>query len=230
VLLLYLVSRNHSRQKFKSKILVGANQQKKAIGGKQMDFLKNILSEKTYKTLVEKLGDDLVKQINEKTTDFTVDIAEEKFIPKAKFDEERKTVKDLTDQIKARDTQLAELKKTAIGNEELTAKIKELEEANQKVREEHAKQLLERERDYAIETALMKSGAKNTKAVRAILDATKIEYKDGKLNGLDDQIETLKKSDAYLFNFSTANDEAGRDPKGNKPTNTDEFADFRRLR
>lgn len=195
-----------------------------------MDFLKNILSEKTYKTLVEKLGDDLVKQINEKTTDFTVDIAEEKFIPKAKFDEERKTVKDLTDQIKARDTQLAELKKTATGNEELTAKIKELEEANQKVREEHAKQLLERERDYAIETALMKSGAKNTKAVRAILDATKIEYKDGKLNGLDDQIETLKKSDAYLFNFSTVNDEAGRDPKGNKQTNIDEFADFRKLR
>lgn len=195
-----------------------------------MDFLKNILSEKTYKTLVEKLGDDLVKQINEKTTDFTVDIAEEKFIPKAKFDEERKTVKDLTDQIKARDTQLAELKKTATGNEELTAKIKELEEANQKVREEHAKQLLERERDYAIETALMKSGAKNTKAVRAILDATKIEYKDGKLNGLDDQIETLKKSDAYLFNISNANDEAGRDPKGNKQTNTDEFADFRKLR
>lgn len=195
-----------------------------------MDFLKNILSEKTYKTLVEKLGDDLVKQINEKTTDFTVDIAEEKFIPKAKFDEERKTVKDLTDQIKARDTQLAELKKTATGNEELTAKIKELEEANQKVREEHAKQLLERERDYAIETALMKSGAKNTKAVRAILDATKIEYKDGKLNGLDDQIETLKKSDAYLFNISNANDEAGRDPKGKKQTNTDEFADFRKLR
>lgn len=195
-----------------------------------MDFLKNILSEKTYKTLVEKLGDDLVKQINEKTTDFTVDIAEEKFIPKAKFDEERKTVKDLTDQIKARDTQLAELKKTATGNEELTAKIKELEETNQKVREEHAKQLLERERDYAIETALMKSGAKNTKAVRAILDATKIEYKDGKLNGLDDQIETLKKSDAYLFYSSTANDEAGRDPKGNKQTNTDEFADFRKLR
>jgi len=182
--------------------------------------------------LIELVGKDVFEQhikpkLKEGANYF---FGEGEFIPKSRFDEVNNQLKDHKNQIAERDKQLAELKKTATGNEELTAKIKELEEANQKVREEHAKQLLERERDYAIETALMKSGAKNTKAVRAILDATKIEYKDGKLNGLDDQIETLKKSDAYLFNFSTANDEAGRDPKGNKQTNTDEFADFRKLR
>lgn len=198
-----------------------------------MEFLKSILSEKTYKDLTEKLGEELVKSISEKTADFNVDIAEEKFIPKAKFDAERNQVKELTAQITARDGQLAELQKSAKGNEELTKQITALQEANTKQSEAHAEALLSRERDFAIETALMKNGAKNTKAVRANLDIEKILYKDGSLSGLDEQIKGLKQSDSYLFNISNGNDEAGGDPShGGKPKNSTDknFERFRNLR
>ncbi len=55
------------------------------------------------------------------------------------------------------------------------------------------------ERSYAIDMALSKSGARSTKALKALLDDGKIEYKDGALSGLDEQIESVKKEHGYLF-------------------------------
>ena len=51
----------------------------------------------------------------------------------------------------------------------------------------------------AVEIALMKAKAKNPKAARALLDESKIKLDGDKVLGLDDQLEALKKSDAYLF-------------------------------
>ena len=53
--------------------------------------------------------------------------------------------------------------------------------------------------DSAVEIALMKAKAKNPKAARALLDESKIKLDGDKVLGLDDQLEALKKSDAYLF-------------------------------
>ena len=55
--------------------------------------------------------------------------------------------------------------------------------------------------DNAIETALTAAGARNTKAVRALLDVSKVKLgDDGKLSGWDEQLKAVQKSDAYLFN------------------------------
>ena len=43
--------------------------------------------------------------------------------------------------------------------------------------------------------------AKNVKSVKANLDLEKIKLDGDKLLGFDDQIEALKKSDAYLFDI-----------------------------
>lgn len=122
-----------------------------------MNWLKNLLSEKTYQLLTEKLGTDLVKSISEKTQDFTIDTAEEKFIPKGKFDEERNRVKDLTEQLKARDGQLNELQKSAKGNEELTKQLEALKEANAKQLAEREKRitLLKRRTTYVVGKAIL---------------------------------------------------------------------------
>ena len=73
-----------------------------------MEFLKSLLSEETLKSLTDSLGEDLVKSINEKTTEFKIDVAKEKFIPKSKFDEANNLVKDYKAQIENRDKQLKE--------------------------------------------------------------------------------------------------------------------------
>lgn len=48
-----------------------------------MKFLTKILSEETLSGLKEKLGEDLVKQVDAKLGEYSVDIAKEKLIPKA---------------------------------------------------------------------------------------------------------------------------------------------------
>ena len=52
----------------------------------------------------------------------------------------------------------------------------------------------------AIEAALMSAGAKNVKAARSLLDDSKLKLgDDGKVSGLEDQINAIKKSDSYMF-------------------------------
>lgn len=54
--------------------------------------------------------------------------------------------------------------------------------------------------DNAVEKALSLSGAKSDRAVRALLEWEKMELaEDGTVSGLKEQIEELKKSEAFLF-------------------------------
>jgi hypothetical protein len=190
-----------------------------------MEFLKNLLSDKTYTDLVAKLGEDLVKQINEKSKDFKIDIAEEKLIPKTKFDEINTQLKDSKTQITERDKQLETLKEGAKGNEELTKQIEDLKTANENANKEYQEKLLAREKEFETETLIASSGAKNVKAVRALLDPEK----DAK-----EQIEALKKSDDYLFVIDKSKDGAGKAPGSKKKQTSsiseEQLAKFRGVR
>ena len=53
--------------------------------------------------------------------------------------------------------------------------------------------------ENALEMALVNGKAKNTKAVKALLNLDDIKLDGDKLLGLDTQIETLKKDNAFLF-------------------------------
>ena len=192
-----------------------------------MEFLKNLLSEKTYADLVAKLGDDLVKQIGDKAKDFKIDVAEEKFIPKAKFDEVNTQLKDSKAQVTERDAQLTKLQESAKGNEELTTQINALKEANANATKEYEAKLLAREKEFETDTLIASSGAKNIKAVKALLDSTK---------DIKTQLDELKKgSESYMFNVDTSKDGAGKDPIGGKKGQTssiseEQLASFRKIR
>lgn len=54
-------------------------------------------------------------------------------------------------------------------------------------------------RERAIDAALLSGGARNARAVRALLDDGRIHLKGDELTGLDEQIKALKASDPYLF-------------------------------
>lgn len=70
------------------------------------------------------------------------------------------------------------------------------EESEKKAQEEIKKMQL----DYKIENLLLKEGAVNTKAVKALLDSSKISLDGDNIVGLDDQLTTIKESEPWAFN------------------------------
>ena len=89
-------------------------------------------------------------------------------------------------------TEYENYKKGSISQADYEAKKKEIED-NSKAEIEKVR--LESKIDLAINNAK----AKNVKSVKANLDLDKIKLDGDKLLGFEDQIEALKKSDAYLF-------------------------------
>lgn len=56
-----------------------------------------------------------------------------------------------------------------------------------------------------IDSALVTAGARNPKAVAALLDLTKVKLNDkGDLEGLKEQLDPLRKSESWAFNASTS--------------------------
>lgn len=53
--------------------------------------------------------------------------------------------------------------------------------------------------DSALDVALVSSKTRNPKALKGLLDLEKIKFEGDKLIGFDEQLEAIKKSDAYLF-------------------------------
>lgn len=122
------------------------------------------------------------------------------YIPKTRFDEVVEERNGLRTQIAERDKQIEELGKSVGDNQALKDQITQLQEANLKATKDYETNLAQVRLDNAVELALAGAKAKNSKAVRALLDLTKSKVgEDGKVDGLDAQIKALQKSDAYLF-------------------------------
>lgn len=164
-------------------------------------------------TLKAMLGDDLVKQIetkigslpeDEKSKVNIVNIGDGSYIPRSKYNDLNTSVEDLKTQIATRDTQLEDLKKANKGNEDLTTKIKELQTENATIKTEYEAKLETQARNSAINEYLGSAKAKNVKTILPLLDNEKIIYKDGKLLGIDDQVEAIKKENSYLFEEAKA--------------------------
>lgn len=122
------------------------------------------------------------------------------FVTKARFNEINDELKTAKKSLSDRDKQLEDLKKSAGDNESLTAQIAALQKANSDQQKAHDEEIAALKFNNAVELALTGAKAKNIKAVRAMLDDSKMKIgEDGKLTGFDEQIEALKKSDGYMF-------------------------------
>lgn len=156
-----------------------------------MDWLKEILKkagieEEEMEGLIGEIGKELAKY----------------FIPKDKYNEVAEAKKKLEADIQERDNQLEQLKNAASNNEELKNQIEELQEANRRAAEEWQAKMAQMQLDFAIEKALTAAKAKNTKAVKALLDLEKVKLDGEQLLGLEDQLKALQQSDPYLFGDS----------------------------
>lgn len=123
-------------------------------------------------------------------------------------------------------TEYENYKKGSISQADYEAKKKEIEE-NSKAEIEKVR--LESKIDLAINNAK----ARNVKSVKANLNLDNIKLDGDKLLGFDDQIEALKKSDAYLFNIEKEVDDGNGEevpgkketipPNNNEPTKADQM-------
>jgi len=125
---------------------------------------------------------------------------------------------NLKSQNEKHEKDLKTLQKDNGDNETLKQTIKDLQKQNADAKAEFEQQLVGMQRDSAIEKALATSGAKNTKAVKALLDADKIVFKDGELSGLSEQLEAYKQSDPYMFDMGTKPE--GYEPAGGSSAKT----------
>ena len=166
--------------------------------------------------LKELLGEELYSQVTEKLGDKKIMVDDGNFIPKSRFDQVNQAKKELEVQLKERDTQLADLSKNNKDNESLLNQIKDLQALNKQTTTDYENKINQMQFDYALDGALTNAKSKNNKALKALLDMNSIKYQEGKLEGLQEQIEALQKDASYLFDLNTA------------PTNTGGLGSFGR--
>lgn len=123
------------------------------------------------------------------------------YVPMSRFNEVNEAKKTAENTIKERDKQLDNLKKSTEDVDGLKKQIESLQEANKTMASENEKALKALKRE-GIDTALLtEAGAKNAKAVMALLDAVDDKYDDDAYKAERmKQIEAIRKDNDYLFN------------------------------
>lgn len=113
---------------------------------------------------------------------------------------------------------------------------KELEELKAKIAQMEAEHEAEKEKlqlDMQMDMALTTVKAKNTKAVKALLNMDEVKFdKDGKVKGLQEQLDEIIESDPYLFGETettpTTQKKTYNPPAGDK-SGTNDSAGFSNL-
>ena len=125
---------------------------------------------------------------------------------KANYDELKAELKTANATIADRDNQLKELKDSVKDNEDLTAKIAELEKQNKDEAKNHKAEIESLKINNAIDKALATFKAKTPKAVKAMLDMENIKFdEDGNITGIDEQVKAIAEAEdtKYLFDSAT---------------------------
>ncbi|MFJ3386318.1 phage scaffolding protein [Lysinibacillus sp. NPDC086135] len=119
-------------------------------------------------------------------------------VPKSRLDDKIQENKDLTTQLKDRDTQLEELKK--VDAKGLQTKIEELQQENTDAKAKYESDLKETQLSNAIKLALH-GKVHDTDITSREIDKTAIELDvDGNITkGLEEQLKTLQESKSFLF-------------------------------
>lgn len=126
------------------------------------------------------------------------------YIPKSRFDEVNEAKKKALDTIAERDKQLEDLQKSKGDLDALKSEIAKLQEGNKLAKEQYEKDLNALKVNNAVELALTNAGARNIKAVKALLNLEDAELDGETVKGLADQINALKGGEnSFLFKEET---------------------------
>lgn len=110
---------------------------------------------------------------------------------------QKKENESLKDQIQTANKQIADFKEMDIDS--IKQRAEEYQSKFEESENERKKELDNANLNYAIELGLVKAGARNTKATRALLDFDTLKDSRNLESDIKTQIEQLKESDGYLF-------------------------------
>ena len=123
----------------------------------------------------------------------------ESYVPKADFEAANQVKGQLEKDIKDRDKQLEDLKKSSGDNAELQKQIETLQTENKAVMEKNEADMKELKLSTAIKLALGES-AQDADLVSGLFDKSKLILSDdGKITGLEEQLKSIKESKPFLF-------------------------------
>ena len=142
----------------------------------------------------------------------------EDWIPKGKYNELSESKKLVDKNLENANKTLEELKAKAGLSDDYKSQIDKLKADAKKAEEEHKATIATLKKESAIEKALSDAKARNAKAVRALLDEGKLVLNDdGTLSGLKEQLEAVKKDNAFLFDSSDDDNNGGGGNGGRMP-------------
>lgn len=122
---------------------------------------------------------------------------------------EAQEFKELNTELEGVKGQLSQANEQIAGFKELDIegvkqKAAEWEQKYNQAAENSAREIEQLKFDFALDKELTKAQARNPKAVKALLDRDALKYDKGKIIGLEEQLETLKKKEDSAFLFGSA--------------------------
>ncbi|MGG5313836.1 hypothetical protein IGL24_002539 [Enterococcus sp. DIV2371] len=118
-------------------------------------------------------------------------------------------------ELKDNQSELDTLKESAKGNKELEQQFADLQAKFDESKANSEKQLADQQKDFAIQLALKEAGAQDEAIVLGLLDRDTIKVADGKLQGFEEQVKTLKEQKSFLFQDDSGNNDPDFVSSGN---------------
>lgn len=152
------------------------------------------------KDILKKQGleDQVIENILKDMAESKVYITKEQNIEE-RYSKVKNQKTELDKQLADRDKQIEELMKNNSSNTELLSQLEALKEENLNSKNEYESKISKLEFNHALDKALLGAKCKNTTALRALLRVDDIKMNEGKLEGLEEQLETIRANDGYLF-------------------------------
>ena len=146
---------------------------------------------------MQKIIDKLKElQVNEEEITALIDEAKAGYVLKEEYDVLKGEIKVHQDKATELSNTVKTLQKDVDASEALKLKLEDLQN-NLTAKDKEIEKV---KFDYKLEAKMKEVGAKNIKAIKALIDMDEVKLgENGELEGFDTQIETLRESDGYLF-------------------------------
>lgn len=121
------------------------------------------------------------------------------------------------EQLDSNQSELNSLKESAKGNEDLTQQLTDLQEKFNESEKAAKDAMAEKDKDFAIKLALKEANALDEGILLNLIDRDTVKVTDSGLQGLTEQLDSLKENKAFLFQAETKADPTPKIVTGGNP-------------